>query len=52
MKRIALGLVGLAALVGTAQPASAHAWVKYCYATAIYPCGVCVEEGPVYKCTR
>lgn len=52
MKRIGLGVVALVAAAGLAQPASAHVWVERCYATVFYPCGVCVQEGPVYKCTR
>lgn len=52
MKRIALGIAALAALAATAAPASAHYEVKYCYATFIYPCNVCVAEGPVSKCVR
>ena len=51
MKRIVLGLTVAAAAAFTATPAAAHVEVQYCYATAIYPCGVCVYEGPVSKCT-
>ena len=50
MKRIVLGLAALAAVAATAAPASAHAYVKYCYATARYPCGICVEEASLYTC--
>jgi len=52
MKRLLLGLAVAAAAAGTAAPASAHVTVQYCYATAIYPCGVCVSEAGVSKCTR
>lgn len=52
MKRVVLGLAVAAAAAFTAQPASAHVEIQRCYATFIYPCGVCVHEGPVSKCTR
>ena len=52
MKRLVLGLSAVAAAAALAAPASAGVRVQYCYATAIYPCGVCVEEKLVYKCTR
>lgn len=50
-KRFVLGLAGLAVVAATAAPASAHVRIKYCMPTNPFPCGVCVEEGPVDECT-
>jgi hypothetical protein len=54
VKRLLLGAaVALAAAV-PATPASA-AWsveVQRCYATAFYPCGVCVYTSVISDCTR
>lgn len=54
MKRLVLGLGLATAAALTASPATAEAGVtiQRCYATVIYPCGVCVTAGPVSECTR
>lgn len=54
MKRLLLGAAVALAAATSAAPASA-AWSvtpQYCYATAIYPCGVCVQTSVVSDCTR
>lgn len=52
MKRIVFGLA-LAAAAATAAPASADpVEVQRCYATVIYPCGVCVTVDEKTTCTR
>jgi hypothetical protein len=52
MKRIVLGLCAAGALALTAAPATASVTIQRCYATVLYPCGVCVSEGPVDQCTH
>ena len=53
MKRVVLGLAVAAVAALQAAPASANpVEVQRCYATVIYPCGVCVTVGEVTECTR
>lgn len=53
MKRVLAGLVVAGAAAFTAAPATADpVEIERCYATMIYPCGVCVDAKYAQKCTR
>lgn len=53
MKRLALGLVTVAALMGSTGTASAvivDTYTEYCGGTVLMPCGQCVVVGATTRC--
>ncbi len=51
MKRLRLGAA--LAVAAVAAPASADpVEIQPCYATVVYPCGVCVDASVAVTCTR